>query len=183
MKNQKITIIALLIIIVALVAYNFIIMPKNNKLVYVETGILLNEYEGMKQARIKIEDNNKKLGAEVDSLIQMFQSDLKAYEKDRKKMSKKERELKEELLRTRQQQVNNFQQAKQIQAQEEEQKITQTQMNRINDFIKVYGQKKGYTYILGANGSGNVVYAEEAYNITKEVIEGLNKQYKEEYAK
>ena len=50
-------------------------------------------------------------------------------------MSVKERELKEELLHVRQQKINSYHQAMQKKAAEEEQRITQTQINRINDYL------------------------------------------------
>ncbi len=31
--------------------------------------------------------------------------------------------------------------------------------------------------MLGATGQGNLLYADQAYNITDEIIEGLNKEY------
>ena len=183
MKQSKLLIILLSVFLLASLTYAFVIQPGGGKVVYVETGVLLERYDGMKTARMLIDAKNKEFSAGVDSLINLFQEDLKAYEKNRKKMSDKERELKEELLRVRQQQVGNYQQAMQKKAKESEQSLTQTQINRINEFLKSYGKAKGYKYILGANGSGNVVYAEDHLNITEDVLEGLNKQYKAEYNK
>ena len=47
----------------------------------------------------------------------------------------------------------------------------------MNDYIKEYGKKHGYTFIIGATGAGNLVYANEARNITKEILKGLNEEY------
>jgi outer membrane protein len=168
-------------IIITLAFVGVITSCQNNETYYVETHILLEQYEGMKKAQLKIEAKNQEYRAGVDSLINLFQEDLKSYEKDRKKMSTKERELKEELLHVRQKQVASYQQAMKKKAMEEEQTIKQTHINRINDFLKNYGKEKGYQYILGANGSGNVVYAKDELNITQEVLDGLNLQYKTEH--
>ena len=59
-------------------------------------------------------------------------------------MSKKELELKQQLLSNKQQQINNYQQAVQKQIQEEDQKATQTVINDINDYVKAFGKEKGY---------------------------------------
>jgi outer membrane protein len=183
MKNKNLIVIALCLLAVLIVAMLLINNFANKKIVYVETGILFEQYEGMKKARIQMELKQKELKAGVDSLVNLFQEDLKTYERNRSKMSAKERELKEELLRVRQQQVNNYHQSIQKKSTEEEQRLTQTQVNRINDFLKEYGKEKGYRFILGANGSGNVVYALEALNITTEVLEGLNEEYNGEVSK
>jgi outer membrane protein len=48
---------------------------------------------------------------------------------------------------------------------------------QLNGYIQEYGKEKGYQYILGAQGSGVIMYAEEENNISKEVIEYSNKKY------
>lgn len=48
---------------------------------------------------------------------------------------------------------------------------------RLNPYIAEYGKEKGYAYIYGANGTGNVLYADESEDITKELIEYVNKRY------
>ena len=48
---------------------------------------------------------------------------------------------------------------------------------RLNPYIADYGKEKGYIYIYGANGTGNVLYADKSEDITKEVIQYVNKRY------
>ena len=45
--------------------------------------------------------------------------------------------------------------------------------------IEAYGKEKGYTFILGANSGGSVLYGKESKEITKELTEYLNKKYTE----
>lgn len=50
---------------------------------------------------------------------------------------------------------------------------------RINEFLKEYNKKKGYSYIFSYSSSLNVLfYKDSAYNITDEVVAGLNEAYK-----
>jgi outer membrane protein len=55
--------------------------------------------------------------------------------------------------------------------------MTQSVLNLVNDYVKEYGKSKGYRYILGATGSGNLVYAQESYDITDDLVKGLNEEY------
>jgi Skp family chaperone for outer membrane proteins len=48
----------------------------------------------------------------------------------------------------------------------------------MNQYVKDFGSKYGYTYIFGADGSGFLMYSLEANNITKEVKEYINSRYK-----
>jgi hypothetical protein len=74
--------------------------------------------------------------------------------KDRLEMTDKERGLTEDLLRTRQRQAMQYQEAIKQKIAEEEQLISQSAINEINAYILEYGKEKGYKLILGANGSG-----------------------------
>ena len=59
---------------------------------------------------------------------------------------------------------------------------TQDEFNKalhdsIQNFLAVYNKDKKYAYILSKQGD-NILWADPANDITKEVIEGLNKAYK-----
>ncbi|WP_242446437.1 OmpH family outer membrane protein [Nonlabens agnitus] len=138
---------------------------------------LLDGYKRTKVVRADFEAKAKTLNANVDSLVADWQKELKVYEKERSSMSAKELELKQELLGNKQQQINSYQQAVQKQIQEEDQKATQTVINDINDYVKQYGKDNGYRIILGASGSGNIMYADEAADLTEEVLVGLNADF------
>jgi len=48
---------------------------------------------------------------------------------------------------------------------------------RLNPYIVDYGKEHGYRYIYGANGTGNVLYADEGENITEDMIKYVNQRY------
>lgn len=147
--------------------------------VYVDVNKLVEGYNRTKVVRAEFETKAKTLNANVDSLMVDWQNELKLYEKERSKMTKKELELKQELLGNKQQQINNYQQAIQKQIQEEDKKATQTVINDINDYVKEYGKKHGHKIIFGASGGGNIMYADEVTDLTDEILEGLNEGYKD----
>ncbi len=156
---------------------SFFYFQSSTEQVYVDVNKLLDGYERTKLVRTEFEAKAKTLQANVDSLLNDWQNEIKNYEKERAKMSKKELELKQQLLGNKQQQINNFQQVIQKQIKEEDQKSTQTVINDINDYVKEYGKKNGYNIIFGASGSGNVMYASEGADLTEEVLEGLNAEF------
>jgi outer membrane protein len=49
---------------------------------------------------------------------------------------------------------------------------------QLNQYVKDYGKEKGYDYVLGNDGNGSLMYASEADNLTKEVIQYINDKYK-----
>ena len=170
--SLPISILALLISI-----GSFFYLQSSSDQVYVDVNKLLDGYKRTKLVRAEFETKAKNLNANVDSLMTDWQKEIKTYEKERSTMSKKELELKQQLLGNKQQQINNYQEAIQKQIQEEDKKSTQTVINDINDYVKEYGKKKGHDIIFGASGSGNIMYASDAADLTQEILEGLNKEF------
>ena len=139
------------------------------ELVYVDVNKLLQGYDRTKTDRETFNQKASVMKANVDSLMTDWQNELKIYEKERASMTKKELALKQELLQHKQQQINNYQQAVQKQIQEEDQKMTQTVVNDINDYVKAYGKEHDHLIIFGAQGSGNIMYAQEMIDLTDKI--------------
>ena len=47
----------------------------------------------------------------------------------------------------------------------------------INAFLKEYNKSKGYSMIISNTGFDNLLYADSCYNITQEILVGLNARY------
>ena len=77
----------------------------------------------------------------------------------------------------KEQQLLRYRDAVQQQAQQENERLTKAVLEEINAYLKQYGKEKGYTFILGATDSGNIVYAAPGADISEEVLKGLNAQY------
>ncbi|GFZ94235.1 OmpH family outer membrane protein [Aquaticitalea lipolytica] len=165
------------IIAVIISISSFFFLKSSSSQVYVDVNKLLEGYDRTKVVRAEFEAKAKTMNANVDSLVTNWQKELQLYEKERSSLTAKELELKQELLGNKQQQINNYQQAIQKQIQEEDQKSTQTVINDINDYVKEYGKTKGYKIIFGASGGGNIMFADEASDLTQEVLEGLNAEF------
>src|SRR2546421_659305 len=48
--------------------------------------------------------------------------------------------------------------------------------SRIEEFLKEYNKSKGYSYIF-SNEPGFIYYRDTMFNITKDLVKGLNEQY------
>lgn len=177
LSNIRNLFLPLILIVLAVAGTSFVCGSSHDDLVYVDVNRLLEGYERTKVEREAFNKKTNSLKAEADSLIMGWQSELKAFEKERSAMTKKEQELKQQLLVNKQQQLNNYQQAIQKKIREDDQKMTQTVINDINDYVKQFGNENGYRLIFGAQGSGNIMFASEASDLTEKILEGLNKQY------
>jgi outer membrane protein len=48
---------------------------------------------------------------------------------------------------------------------------------QINTYVKEFGKLNKYQYILGANGEGTLMYADESKDISAEVLQFINNRY------
>jgi outer membrane protein len=174
-QNKSIKIIfgglgLLLLLVIGLYLKVFIL---TDSVAYIDTSKLLQQSKQMEALRKELEKEQSLAKSNLDTLTNEFQNQLKEYEKNISKMSTKEKQLSQELLRTKQQQLVQYQQAVQHKVQEEEQKKTQELLTSINAQITEYGEKSNYKLIL-ATSNGNIAYGDKGVDITEEIIEKIN---------
>ena len=80
-------------------------------------------------------------------------------------------------LMKQQQDLQALQQKLSAELADENQKNSLQLRDSINSFLKIYNQNKGYDLIISNTGFDNLLYANPAYNITQEIIDGLNARY------
>lgn len=159
-----------------LLTFNLFYQPPP-KIAYVDSAKLINGYQGMVDARQVFQKKAAGWKANIDTLAQEVQQRIVDYEKASAKMSAKERDLSRELIQNKEQQLREYQQALNSQAQQEDAKMTNDVVSQMNTFIKKYGEEKGYTIILAA-ANGNIAFAVDYIDLTDQILERLNKEYK-----
>lgn len=173
--NFKSFFLNVIIVIVLLFGYHFLFNTKKN-IAYVDTARLMAQYKGMEDVKKMIEVKAKAWQSKMDTLTQEIERDIKKYEKERAHMSDREKKTTEELIGRKQEQFMQFKQASQNKEVQEEQKITSDALVKINEAIAEYGKANNYTIIFGTT-SGNIVYANDAINITDVIVQLLNSRY------
>ncbi|WP_456459474.1 OmpH family outer membrane protein [Reichenbachiella sp.] len=164
-----------LTIILFLVVY--LQFTANQKIVYIDSNQLLNGYQGMTDARAAYQQKASLWQANVDTLMKEVQTAIMDYEKESQQMTAKEKELNKELIRTKQRQLQDYQAAMRDKSAQEDQQMTERVLTTVNAFMVDYGKKNNYKVIFGATNAGNIIYADDAINVTDEVLEMLNAQY------
>jgi outer membrane protein len=81
---------------------------------------------------------------------------------------------------TRYQQIGQRQQTLQGQHLENQAKAIDDIQKRINEYLKEYNQTGKYNFIFSTQeGNPTLYYKDTAFNITNEVVKGLNEKYKQ----
>ena len=177
LSNTRFPIILSIIAIALSLAVLILHFVRTEKSVYVNTGTILEKYQGMIDVRKKFEGESKVWQSNIDTLTTEFQNSLKKYEKDQANMSAKEKSLAQDLLKSKQQQMAQYQPAIQNKAKDEQGKLSEGVIKQINSYIEQYGKDHHFKIIFGTS-NGNIIYADKDMDITDAILEGLNKDYK-----
>ncbi|RZK54000.1 MAG: OmpH family outer membrane protein, partial [Hymenobacter sp.] len=122
--------------------------PAAGAIVYVESGKMLDGYQGMKDARKSFEAKAKGWENQNQALIGSFRTAVEQYQKTAASLTAEQRAAAEQKLQAQQQQGAVEQQKIQAQAQEAEAKLTQTVLESVNKKVEAYGKAHGYKMIL-----------------------------------
>ena len=147
-------------------------------IVYVESGKMLDGYQGMKDARKAFEVKAKGWERQNQALVSSFRTAVEQYQKTAASLTPEQRAAAEQKLQAQQQQGAVEQQKIQAQAQEAEAKLTQTVLESVNKKVEAYGKSHGYKMILIAAPSGTIAYGEKGLDVTAPVLAYLNAEYR-----
>jgi Skp family chaperone for outer membrane proteins len=171
------TIIVSLIFIAAYAVMNqLFFMPR---IAYVNTGKLMIGFsESAKvEKEIKVEDDQWQ--GQLKQLQDSLQGTINNMSKEYNSATPAKKKEMQDMLSARNQQVNNFKQANMRRIDDLRQKKMQGVFDKVNVYLGEYGKKHRYGIILGTVAGGSILYGNEAkYDITDDVVKGLNERYK-----
>lgn len=147
------------------------------KLVYVDAMKLVTNYKGMEIAKKELDVKSQGWNANLDTLRRELEEAVAGYEKSKKLLSTREKQLTEELLKAKQDQYLNYQEVVKSTFQKTDQEYSAKILGKVNDYIKRYGEEHGFTIIFAATQYGNIAYANNDLDITDELLQGLNDEY------
>ena len=152
----------------------------NMKIAFVEIDSLLTKYNfwnDLSEQMLKKEENSrttlnekgKKLEAEVREFERKIQNNGYA--------SRERAEQEQARLMKQQQELQELQQKLANDLAAKNQKNSLELRDSINSFLNEYNKTKGYDLIISNTAFDNLLYGNPAYNITNEIVEGLNARY------
>ena len=151
---------------------------KEVKTAYVDTSELMKQYTEAKDLEAKYKSKAEEKGRQLDAEIKRFKDEAASFQSQAQANGQEWAQKNGQELQRREQQLAQAQQALQMQLQQESGKEMDSLVKGVKKFIKDYGKEKGYDYIYGTGDAASVLYAEEKYNITKDIIKLLNEKYK-----
>jgi len=172
---KKVIILAALSL--AIVSCNKTAEVKEAKTAYVDTSKLLEEYTEAKDIEAKYKAKSEEMGRELEAEVARFKSDAANFQKNAQANGQAWAQENGARLQKREQELSYAQQAMLQQLQQESGAEMDTLVSGVKKFIKSYGKEKGYAYIYGTGEAVSILYAEEKYDITKDIVKLLNDKY------
>lgn len=153
--------------------------PAELKIAFVEVDSIMTQYTFCKEKSAELEkkgNNIQKTLAQKQQALQnaavKFQQDIQA-----NKYTQQQAEAVQAGLQKQNNDLQVLNQRLSSEFQQETEKFNQELRKNIQQYLAEYNKDKKYSVIFSKQGD-NILYADKAYDITNEVVAGLNKAYK-----
>ncbi|MGL4331550.1 MAG: OmpH family outer membrane protein [Bacteroidales bacterium] len=139
---------------------------KNYNLAHDISETLIRKQEG---ARANLNEKARQLENEMKEFQRKIENN--AF------LSRERAEAEQNRLVRKQQELQELDQRLSIEFMNEQQKMNQQIRDSINNYINHYNSSKKFHMIISNTNNDNLLYADKAYDITNEVVNGLNTRY------
>lgn len=192
MKNGLLTLNVLLVLAVAVLFYLHFSGAKKTtairvatasapadppfRIAYFEMDSIENSFKMVKEVKTELRKREDVMNSELSKMEKDYRTKASQYQAQAANMNQSQSEMAQrDMLQT--------QQAMQSRKQQMEQEYQEFQMRKlkdvrtkIEDFLKAFNRNNSYSYIVSYE-PGLFYYKDTAYNITQDVIKGLNAEY------
>jgi len=193
MKNGLLISNIVLSILVAILFYLYFSSPKTSakkvvsqtsgtttkedfKIAYFEMDSLENSFAMVKDVKAELSRKEEQVNSELARLEKSYRNKVAQYQSQGATMTQVQSEAAQKDVMQMQQNIQSRKQSLDQEYQDYYMRKMKEVKSKIEDFLENYNDKKGYSYIF-AYEPGLFYYRDTAYNITNDVITGLNQGY------
>lgn len=149
-------------------------------LAYIDVDTLIEHYDYCIAYAAVLEKKSASIQATLQSRSQQLENDLVAFQKklqDGTFTSQTEYDNAQASLQKKQEQLQNLQESLIAEFNREQTKYNDALKDSLDSFLAEYNKAHNYTFVLAKQGD-NILLADERYDITDDVVKGMNKRYK-----
>ena len=145
--------------------------PDKAKIGYVDLGVVFDSYERTKNSESSLEQRGKQKEQELEGRI----NELKKMREGLELLNDDAREAKAREVEERAESLQQFRNSAARDLRRERDKVAKGILDDIQSAIQEYGKANGFSLVLDAR---SLLYAEQAHDITDEVVKLLNSRAK-----
>jgi outer membrane protein len=143
---------------------------------YVDLDTLEVKYDVFKKKMAEFEAKDKNLGAELERMATAIQNEYIDLQKKAQagQINQEQGEALQKKLVQKQQDLESKKQNQGTQLLKEQEDFNEKIQDNLRGFLKVYAAEKGYEYVFAYTKANSILFADEANNVTDDVLEALN---------
>lgn len=153
---------------------------KDFKIAYFDIDSLQEKYEYFKDVSGQMKVKEESLSSQMDALQNSYQKRIKQLQEKGPTMTQSEGEAAQREVAQMQQKFQQKQMAMEQDLKKHQMDVMTDMRTKIENYLKEYNKEKGYAFILSYEPGFMLYYRDSVYDITNDVIRGLNEQYKKE---
>jgi outer membrane protein len=153
-----------------------------SKMAFINADSVLKYYEYTKVNSNILEAKGKRLQKDMENRALGLRNEIENYQRTRNSLTIGQAQAIEEDLGRKQQNFQMYQQSVQQEVMNDQEKLSRDLYTRVTKFLKKYGNDNGLQVVLKFDTSSDLLFAGDSLDISKQVIEGLNADYKAETA-
>ena len=150
------------------------------KIAFVEVDSLMTQYDFAKDYSVTLQkksNNARNTLTQKSNELQAAMSNFQQKLQNNGFQSREQAESVQAGIERRQRDLQELQARLENELANETQKFNEALRDSLNSFLSAYNKDKKYDMILSKAGD-NILFADRKYDITKDIINGLNKRYK-----
>ncbi len=148
------------------------------RIAYFEMDSLEAHYSYFKDAESKAKDKQAAMEDELSKMEKGYQKKITEWQQKGASMTQAESQQAQQEYATMQQNYNARKQSLQEELAKHNGEIMTDIKKRIESFLKDYNRQRNYSFIFAYDPTSIIYYKDSTYNITGDVISGLNAAYK-----
>ncbi|MBL7734123.1 MAG: OmpH family outer membrane protein [Chitinophagaceae bacterium] len=148
------------------------------KIAYFDIDSLQAKYDYFKDVSDKVKSKESSMTSQLNSLQQKYQKRMKELQDKAPTMTQSEGEAAQREYVQMQQKYQENQMSLEQDLKKHQIDMMTDVRNKIEDYLKKYNKDKGYAFILSYEPGFMLYYRDSLYDITSDVINGLNAEYK-----
>jgi outer membrane protein len=154
-------------------------VPNTRKIVFFNYDSLTENYEFFKKIQKDMEAKARNIENELMKKEQKLQEDFEFYQRNAGAMTEQHRENKERELTNAQQELLALKENRTQQFAKQRDELNRQLMDKLYGYFEKISKENNFDYILTyQKGLPGVVFGSDSLDITKELVDGLNREYK-----
>jgi outer membrane protein len=150
---------------------------KDFRIAYFDIDSLQEKYQYFKDVSGQMKEKEASLSSQMDALQNSYQKRLKELQDKGPTMTQAEGEAAQREVAQMQQKFQQRQMSMEQDLKKHQVDLMTDVRNKIENYLKEYNREKGYAFILSYEPGFMLYYRDSVYDITNDVINGLNEQY------